>query len=252
MRFRVVLASFAALVAVPLVAAPAGATVCNSATRTVSGTVSGQDWRYVDVLIGFDFLDSSGRHIDARPGSSTFGCGGVSGYGLTLRVNRSLPATGSTTTGTKNWSVTVPTNVKQAFIEVYPQAANDGGTDESRYGHALRRKVPIPYGQSIYIKMPLVCAQGGRTGKIAGYVTKKGVRVKADRAATWSMAADNNTANPILGWNVGTAQTTGYYYIPNLYPGQYYVVQVRKDGVLIQKANVWVNACKTTPLNIAF
>ncbi len=253
MRLRLALACLAVPAATPvLVAAPAHATACVTATRTVTGLLGGQDGRYVDALLGFDLKDSSGRHIDARPGSSTFGCAGMHGYGVTVRINSTLPATGSTTTGTKAWSVKVPVNVTSAHIEVYPRAAGYGGTDESRYGHALRRSVPIPYNKTVLIRLPLICSLGGTTGRINGWVSKNGVRVKADRVAAWSLATDNNGANPILGWNIGTAATNGYYQIPNLASGQAYTVQIWKDGVLRQKYGVYVNACRGTYLGAAF
>jgi hypothetical protein len=253
MRLRHALALLSVAAGTPvLVAAPAHATPCVTATRTVTGMIAGEDHRYVDALLGFDFVDSAGRHVDAKPGSATFGCTGVHGYGVTIRVNGSLPATGSTTSGTKYWSVKVPANVTMAYIEVYPQAAGYGGTNESRYGHALRRKMPIPYNKTVLIRLPLICSVGGHVGWINGYVSKNGVRVKADRVAAWSMATDNNTASPILGWNIGSAATNGYYKIPNLASGQAYTVQIWKDGVLRQKYGVTVNACKGSYLGGSF
>jgi hypothetical protein len=253
MRLRLTLACLVASTAAPLlVATPAHATPCVTTTRTITGTISGQDGRYVDAMLGFDLINSAGVHVNAVPGSATFGCTGPSGYGLTLRVNRTLPATGSTTSGTKTWKVVVPTNVKMAYIEVYPRAAGYGGTDESRYGHALRRKLPVPYGKTVVVKLPLICALGGKTGKIHGYVTKHGVRVQADRVVAWSMANDNNVASPILGWNMGAPASNGYYVVPNMPPGQYYTVHFTKDGVTQVKNNVWVNPCKATALGAAF
>lgn len=253
MRLRLALSCFAASALLPLVAAtPAEAAPCVTATRTVSGTIQGQDGRYVDALLGFDLIDAQKRHIDGRPGSSTFGCPNHHGYGVSIRVNRDLPATGSTTTGTKTWKVTIPANVTAMHVEVYPRAAGYGGTDESRYGHALRRRVPIPYGKSIAIELPLICPQGGKTGTINGWSSKGGVRKPLTRVAAWSLAPDNNTASPILGWNIGYAKSNGYFAVPNLPSGQYYTVQYTMDGVMKQKYNVYVHPCRGTYMSGSF
>lgn len=253
MRPRLTFAVLVAATAAPLLVATPAQAACVTTTRTITGTVSGQDGRYVDALIGLDLINSAGAHINAKPGSSTFGCGGQAGYGLTVRVNSTLGAEGAATGAyTKTWKAVVPTNVTMMYVEVYPQAAGYGGTNEARYGHALRRKVRVPYGHTVTIKLPLICAAGGKTGKIAGYVTKRGVRVKADRVVAWSMAPDNNTANPILGWNMGSATTDGHFLVTHIPPGQYYTVHIHKDGVLQVKNNVWVNACRGTTLNASF
>ncbi|HEU0129500.1 MAG TPA: hypothetical protein VFQ85_00735 [Mycobacteriales bacterium] len=251
MRLRFLLA--AAVAAAPLlVAVPSAHAACTTGTKTVVGSISGQDRRFVDALIGFDVLDSSGRHLGAKYGDSSFGCAGQRGYGLTLRVNGSLPATGSTTSGTKSWKAVLPANATHMWIEVYPQAAGYGGTDESRYGHTMRRKIPVPYGATVNLRLPLICSQGGSTGVINGFVSKGGVRVAADRVAAWSLAPDNNTPSPILGFNVGYAKSNGYYAIPNLPSGQTYTVQITKSGVMKQYYNVRVNSCAGTYLGASF
>jgi hypothetical protein len=251
MRLRLALACVPALAAPLVVATPANA-ACAAATKTVVGSISGQDRRFVDALIGFDVLDKYGKHIGATQGQSSFGCTGQRGYGLTIRVNRDLPATGSTTTGTKSWKAVLPANATHVYIEVYPQAAGYGGTDESRYGHSMRRKIPVPYNATVNLRLPLLCSLGGSTGVINGYVSKGGVRVAADRVAAWSMAADNNVPNPVLGFNVGYSKSNGYYAVPNLAGNQKYTVQITEAGVMKQFYNVQVNACKGTYLGASF
>jgi hypothetical protein len=251
MRLRLALAVVPVLAA-PLVTASPAVAACAPATKTVVGSIIAQDRRAVDALIGFDVLDSAGRHLGATPGQASFGCTGQRGYGLTLRVNRDLPATGSTTTGTKSWKITLPSNATHVYIEVYPQAAGYGGTDESRYAHSMRRKIPVPYNATVNLRLPLICSQGGSTGTISGVVTKGGVRVAADRVAAWSMAPDNNVPNPVLGWNVGSAKSDGSYAVLNLAGAQKYTVQVTKSGVMKQFYNVAVNSCRASVLNAAF
>jgi hypothetical protein len=251
MRLRLALALVPALAA-PLVTASPATAACATATKTVKGSISGQDRRFVDVLIGFDVVDKNGQHLGATQGQSSFGCTGQKGYGLTLRVNRDLPADGSTTKGTKTWTAVVPANATHMYIETYPQAAGYGGTSQIRYGSSMRRKIPVPYPATVNLRMPLICTQGGQTGSIAGVVTKGGTKVAADRVAAWSLATDNNTPSPVMGWNIGTAKSDGTYTIPNLASGQTYTVQVREAGALKQFYKIQVNSCRATKLNAAF
>ncbi|MDQ1713474.1 MAG: hypothetical protein QOE45_2924 [Frankiaceae bacterium] len=252
MRISLALAAVPALLAPLVVATPAHA-ACTTAAKTLTGTIAGADNRFVDAFIGFDVLDKTGRHLGSTKGSAAFGCAGQRGYGATIRVNSTLGPTGSTTTGTKSWSLVLPANATHTYIEVYPQAAGySGGTNETRYGHTMRRKIPVPYGARVNLRLPVVCAQGGKTGWINGWVSKHGVRVAADRVAAWSMAPDNNVPNPILGFNVGYAKSNGYYNIPNLPSGQKYTVQISKSGVMKQFYNIQVNSCKGAYLGASF
>lgn len=152
----------------------------------------------------------------------------------------------------------MPANVVTAYIEVYPMSAGVyGRTDESRYGHAQRSRISVPYPASIAIRLPVICSQRGFTGGIWGYSSLHGVRKQLARVAAWSMAPDNNYARPILGWTVGVAVGNGFYSLPNLASGQVYVVIYTMTGsagnVATQTVpNVRVDACKMTPLNVAF
>jgi len=248
-RVSALLASVALLGGLVALATPASA-----ATRTVTGTILGSDGRAVDVFIGFDLKDSSGRTID-KNGCLATTCG-LHGYGITLRLNGTLPATGSTnrTAYKTAWSIAVPSNTARMFIEVYPFSSGTyGHTDESRYGHSYRRNVAIPYPVRINLRLPLICSQGGTTGAISGRTTVSGVAKQFKRMATWSLASDNNGPTPILGWNIGTTTSTGTYTIPNLPSGQkYQVYATAPDGRVKRVLDVAVNACRTTTLNVAF
>lgn len=246
-RAPAVLASLALLVGLISLAAPAQA-----ATRVVSGTIYGSDGRAVDVFMGFDLKDSSGRTID-KNGCLATSCG-LHGYGITIRLNGSVPATGAAPAGhTVAWSISVPTNTARLFIEAYPFSAGTyGRTDESRYGHSYRRNVAIPYPSRINVRMPLICSQGGATGAISGRSTVGGSAAALKRVATWSLGTDNNTPNPILGWNVGTTGN-GTFTIPNLPSGQkYQVLATSPSGAVKHYYDVQVNSCRTTTLNVAF
>ncbi len=242
----------------PLVAAaPADAAPCSTATRKVSGTIQGADGRFVDAQLGFDLIQVVGterRHINGLPGSDKYGCAGHRGYGFNLRVNKDVPATGSTTTGTKTWTATIPAIVNQVIIEVYPRAAGTPSpVDDSRYSGALRWKVPIPYGKPINITLPRVCSAGGNTGYIAGTAkTASGAPVKVDFVGAWSLAKDNNTASPIQGFRTGYGTDRGTWKIRNLASGQKYTVVWIENGVRRQKYGYAVSACKGTTGVVSF
>lgn len=249
-RLRLALLAVPALLAplLPLAATPAAA-ACTTGYRVLSGTVLGSDARRVNALVGFDFTDARGNHLGATYGAANFGCPGVRGYGVYLRLNPTLPATGGAT-GTVSWSLRAPANATAVYIESYPKNTSHL-TDESRYGHALRR-FGVPAAASVTIRLPLICAQGGTTGGIWGYGYRNGVRARLDRIAAWSMAPDNNVANPILGFTVGAVATNGFYNLANLPPNQRYVVLAWQNGVQKTIPNVPVYPCRQTPLNIGF
>jgi hypothetical protein len=246
-RVPAVLAAFALFAGLLALAAPAQA-----AGRVVSGTIYGSDGRAVDAFLGFDLKDSSNRTVD-KNGCLATSCG-LHGYGITLRLNGSVPATGASPSGhAVTWSVTVPSNTAHMFIEVYPFSAGTyGKTDESRYGHAYRRNISIPYPTRINLRLPLICSQGGTTGTISGRATVGGSATTLKRIATWSLGTDNNGPKPILGWNVGTTGD-GTYTLPNLPSGQkYQVLATAPNGAMKRYYDVAVSSCRTTTLNVAF
>jgi len=239
------------LLAPLLVPAPgAHATPCTTATRTVTGTIKGQDGRAVNAQVSFDLIRVVGDqrlHIDGRPGSDRYGCAGFKGYGYFMRVNKDLPDTGSATSGTKTWKAVIPANVNQVIIEVYPRDnATPSNVSDRRYSGALRWKVPIPYGKAVNIVLPVVCAAGGTTGYIAGRATKGGAPVKVDFVGAWSLAKDNNTAQPILGFRTGYGTDRGTWAVKNLVSGQAYTVVWIENGVRRQRYGIAVSACQGT------
>lgn len=253
MRFRLFLVCAATTVVAPFLATPsAHAAPCVGNSRTYYGHIQGADGRVVDTMLGFDVHDRYGRKIDARPGSSTWGCPFTGAYSHTLRLNPTVAATGATS-GTKAWKVVVPVNAAKLFVEAYSKGPGHTGDNQSRYAHSLRTRIPLPYAYTIRMALPLVCGvSGGTTGAIHGWATLRGVRTKVDRAVAWSMAGDNNNLNPILGWNMGSGRDDGYYKIPNLQAGQIYVVRITKNGVTKQFTNVQVNRCGNTYLGANF
>ncbi|HVE73938.1 MAG TPA: hypothetical protein VNA30_02440 [Mycobacteriales bacterium] len=243
--FAVSVAAVLGLLGTLLIAGPV------HAATTLTGTIFGSDGRAVDVFVGFDLKDARGRTLNSDGSLRT-----ATGYGITQRINTELGAEGSTDTRkwATTWSQQVPSNAVRVFIEVYPfSAGRYGKTDESRYGHSYRRNLPVPYGARINLRVPLICAKGGTTGYVNGYATVGGQRQQLKRVAAWSLAADNNGPSPILGWNIGTTASNGYWKLPNLPSGQkYQVLATAQDGRVKRVYDVPVHACRGTYLGVAF
>jgi hypothetical protein len=220
-----------------------------------AGTIKGSDGRAVNALIGLDLHDEQGRQIDSRGCVESPACP-VEGYAMNIRVNRDLGAEGSPDTRhwDTTWAVQVPPNTASIYLEVYPQATGFGGTDESRYGSAMRHKVPVPFKGPVHLRLPLDrCDLGGTTGTIAGVATKGGRRVALTRAIAWSLQPDNNDARPILGWNVEPGRDDGSYVLPNLASGQKYQVWLTTSAGQVRKTfKVPVRPCATTRLDVRF
>lgn len=246
------------LLAVALVAlvlpAPSGGAV-RLTPHVFSGTILGSDGRAVGALIGFDLHDAQGRQITAQGCVESPLCP-VEGYAMNLRINPDLGAEGSTDRRAwdTRWAIEVPPNTASVYIEVYPQAAGFGGTDESRYGSAMRHKVKVPFGGPVHLRLPLDrCDLGGTTGTIEGVATKGGRRVSLARSIAWSMGRDNNTGRPILGWNVEPPGPNGTFRLPNLASGQTYQVWLTTRGGQLEKTfHVPVRPCATTRLDVRF
>ena len=222
----------------------------SAATKTVSGDVLGSDFRAVDVFIGIDLQDASGRHIKAD-GSPSAG-----GYSITMRINQDLGAEGSTDRAAwqTGWRAVVPGNTAKMFVEVYPRNAGQYGvTNDVRYGRNMRRfNVPGSL-TNVHLRLPLQCAKGGGTGYITGYTTVGGVRKQVYRVSAFSIGADNNAMNPILGFNIGSSASNGSFRVPSLAPGtKYRLFAVKTQGGTQKYKDVTVGRCAGTSTSIAF
>ena len=248
-RIPAVLLAVALLASLIALAAPAQA-----ATKTVTGDILGSDGRAVDVFIGIDLQDSMGRVVD-KNGCLKTQCG-LSGYAITMRINQNLGPEGDVDRSkwVTRWSATVPANAAKMFIEVYPRNAGPyGTTNDIRYGRNLRR-FGVPYSLSnVHLRLPLQCAKGGGTGIVAGATTIGGVRKQVYRVSAFSIGADNNAMNPILGFNIGTSASNGTFRIPSLAPGtKYRVFAVGNQGGPQKFTDVTVGRCATSAANFAF
>ncbi len=239
-----------ALLAGLLVAPPATA----QEAHVLSGAIRATDGRAVNALIGLDFLDGQGRKIRRDGCVQSPECPFV-GYGGVLRVNENLPAEGSADPGswTTTWSFTAPPGTAQVFIEVYPQNASYK-TDESRYGHAMRHSVKLPTAGPIDLFLPLVlCGEGGTVGSISGTATKDGAPRPVRRVVAWSLEAYDPVSRPVLGWNIGTATSSGTFRLPNLPPDQRYQVWLTaEDGTVRKTFGVRVQTCAETTMQVSF
>ncbi|MCW2679582.1 MAG: hypothetical protein JWM62_983 [Frankiales bacterium] len=239
-----------------LAAVPAGAT-----SQTLTGTIYGSDGRAVNALIGFDLKDELGRTLGATGCVQSAICR-VDGYAITRRVNAQLPPAGSTETRrwATTWSVTVPSNTARVYVEVYPQGPGDAGVDQRRYGSSYRRNLPVPYGGRVNLRLPLGCGAGGDAGYVNGYSTVDGKRTELKRVTAFSMEEDNNGPSPVLGFQIGTTESNGYYTLPHLSAGavggaagqRYQVIATAPDGRVKRFYGVRVVGCRGTPLNIVF
>ncbi len=248
-RPAALLAAFALLAGLVSLAAPAAA-----ATKTVSGDVLGSDGRAVDVFMGIDLQDSAGRVID-KNGCLKTQCG-LSGYAITMRINQNLGAEGSAdrTGWTTRWVATLPANAAKMFIESYPRNAGQYGvTNDVRYGRTLRRFGTPGSLSNVHVRLPLQCAKGGGTGVISGTTRIGGVAKQVYRVSAFSIGTDNNGANPILGFNIGTSSSNGTFRIPSLAPNTTYrVFAVRSQGGTQKYTDVVVGRCATSKAAFSF
>lgn len=211
----------------------------------------GADGRAVDVFMGIELKDAAGRNIklDGRPVTQ-------GGYVATLRVNQDLDALGSEDVDEweTSWSLTVPANAQMMFLEVYPRNAGKyGTTNDIRYGRVLRRFRVATSLDDVHVELPVRCSQGGNTGTIAGVTKVGGVPRQVSRISAFSLGADNNDANPILGFSIGTSNANGSFKLSGLAPGtKYRVFAVARPGVPQKTADVTVRSCATSTVNFAF
>jgi hypothetical protein len=228
-------------------------------TKTLGGTLRGEDGRYLSAFVGAVFYDSSRRPIAAAACSNP-----KPGYDGTNSVNENgtccyLLGPDGASSGEETWSIPAPGNAAYAWIEAYPKASTtpDGPhkTTYERYGGAMRRMVPVSGG--IALRLPLGCGlgAGGDNGAIKGRIVKKGVPVRVTRVAAFSRATDGPSL--IMGFGVqgqpGTAD--GRFGYVQLSPGQRYALNITTSA-----GSFWfehdygkgipVSACGTTSVSI--
>ncbi len=227
------------------VAVPASA-----ASKTVSGDVIGSDLKTaVDVFLGFELVDASGHNLKADGSRAT-----QPGYVITQRLNQDLGAAGAPRSAqhAERWAVTIPSNAVKMYVEAYPRNAGQyGTTNDVRYGRALRRFNTPGSLTNVHLRMPLQCAQQGGTGVITGTTRVAGVAKQINRISAFSLNADNNAANPILGFNIGTSASNGSFTIPSLAPGKYRIFAKRTSTTAQPTTtDVTVGRCATSRVSV--
>jgi hypothetical protein len=256
-----------ATIAVTVARAEPAAAACFGGSRTISGTVEGQDDRFVSAQVSIVLKDSQGREIGMD------GCVRSGGYATTVLVNAKgggccfiLPGSGATTspytdhTGTyaltRSWSLSgIPSNAAQVWIETYTKkAGGQPNTSTERFGHSIRRITSIS-SSPIHIVQPLRCGisgagQVGNTGSLAGRVFDNGAQVTATRVSAFSTSPDGGNGGSILAFNVVGTHPAGQFRVDSLTPGKYSIF-LSANGVTRRVDNLVVSACAETTVDVA-
>ena len=261
----------AALVPVLGVTAPAQAACATRTTRSVTGTITGQDGRDVNASVGFDVLDAVGRPINTDPASPGYGCAKSGGYSVPQTYVNHFVSYQGAAPGTvmpdgrrtqRAWTLgNLPSNAATVWIEAYsrgyagsPCKDSRGSwcfnpTDVRKYGYANKIKVPVGT-RGVRVVLPTTCAFGGTAGSIVGRgVDAAGRRVTLRQVYAWTEASWN-AAPGVHGWGA-SKPASDLYVLRSLAAGQRYVVWAYgPSGNRVIRKGVSVNACRSTPLNI--
>jgi hypothetical protein len=233
--------------------------------HVVSGYVRGNDGRYVDVMLGFDVLDSGGHKINVDGNLAR------TGYSAIERMNYCIGPTGSRTSSpgcaghpyTDRWSIAVPPNAVMVYVEAYPKARSPqpfigppgyrgyvgpypGTTDLRRYGMSYRREIPVtgPGASNVPIILPEVCKQtGSLTGRVTGLPKGATGVVNA-----WSLEPDNTY---ILGMGIGQIFGNGTYVVQHLAGLSHYGLTASAGGKSIRLINFTMATTNSTLITSA-
>ncbi len=252
-------------------AAPASAACAARTSRSLSGTVYGQDGRDVNASVGFDVLDAAGRPIHTDPGRADYGCAKAGGYSVPQTyVNHFVGYQGAApgtvmkdgTRTTRAWRLgNLPANAATVWVEAYSRGYTGSpckdskgnwcfnGTDVRKYGYANLIKIPVG-AQGVRVVLPTTCAFGGTAGSITGRgVDAAGRPVTLKQVYAWSERSWN-AAPGLHGW-ASHKPTTATYALRSLAAGQTYVVWAYGPrGNRVVTKGVRVDACRSTPLDI--
>jgi hypothetical protein len=239
---------------------------CASPTKSLSGTLTGEDGQLVSGFIGISLYDSSSRRLDINGCLSEAG-----GYDVTTSVNKvngccyTLDHNGvppGTPGYSAGWSLSgLPSNAAYGSFESYPKSKSEPpaghATSFRRYGASMRRLAPL--SSPFALKLPLNCGivghdgDPGTNGAISGRVFVDGKPVAPTRVGIWSQAPDG--PNPVMGFGVlGDGKNPiaggGTFTTPPLAAGQPYTLQITAGGKFKQYYSVRVESCATTPFSV--
>jgi hypothetical protein len=292
-RARIMATALAAVVVASLVpmalsSAPAQAACATNTGKSISGTVTGQDGRDVNVSIGFDVVDRNGKALNTDPASPSYGCAKTGGYSVPQtylnhfvgpegveprqrvrgwrpidRARRwTAPVMPDGKPTTRDWKVgNLPSNAVGAYIEVYHRGYMGSPCRDAsgnycfnpptltKYGYANKHVVPVGT-QNLPIRLPMTCAYGGSAGSISGKILDAAGRpVSVKSLYAWTEHTWSS-APGVHGWGSARFSSDGSYVIPTLASAQSYVLWLtEKDGTVHKRTGVQVDRCKATPLS---
>lgn len=252
-------------------AAPASAACATNTGKAISGTVFGQDGRDVNVSIGFDVVDRTGRALNTDPRSASYGCAKTGGYSVPQSYLNHFVGPEGVAPGTvmkdgnrtaRAWKVgSLPSNAVGAYIEVYSRGYQGSPCKDAngnycfnpptltKYGNSNKHLVPVGTA-NLPIRLPMTCAYKGTAGAIKGIVTNAaGQRVSVKSLYAWTETKWN--AFPFYqGWGTARFSSTGVYTVPALASKQKYVMwATTTSGKVVKRTGVQVNDCATTTVN---
>jgi hypothetical protein len=247
---------------------------CFTGNRSISGTVRGEDGRFVSAQVSFELFDAQGRlvNMDGCPRTGPQ-------YPATRLVNPApppldrlellLPGTGAVSSPvtidgrsyalSDTWSLTgIPNNVVEVWIETYTKRS--GGQPNStteRFGHSIRR-VRLPasgVATGVQVTQPLRCglSGGGRTGTtgaLTGRVFLDGRQVTPSRVDVFSTSPEDGNGGTFLSFNTVTSHPSGRYLVDAISPGTY-AVFITAGGITRRVDGLRVNACATSTYDLA-
>lgn len=252
-------------------ASPASASCAARTTRSVSGTVTGQDGRDVNVSLGVDVLDAAGRPIDADPAKPGYGCAKTGGYSVAQTYLNHFVGYQGAAPGTlmvdgtrtaRTWRLSsLPANAATVWVEAYSRGyqgspcKDSAGhwcfnpTDVRKYGYSNLIKVPV--GRTgVKVVLPTTCSFGGRAGSIVGRgVDAAGRPVRLTQVYAWTESAWDS-APGVHGW-AASKPVDARYALRSLASGQRYVVWAYGPrGNEVVRKGVVVSACRATLLDL--
>jgi hypothetical protein len=229
-------------------AAPAQASCGSLTDKSIAGTLSGDDGRAVNAMVGFTYVDEFGYRLDVR------GCR-LSGdaYGRVFHLNAGVPETGTAPTSATSdrfFIGNIPSAVKEVWVETYPKTPG-GATSYRRYAGVYQPAV-APGRMNLNLRLPLTCAAGGRTGAIVASVFIGGRQVTPTWMGYWSETASSKQ----MGYALSGGSPGGFVSPPlSSSPGangrpQTYEVAIFYKGTTYWRHGLPVYACKTTHVRI--
>ncbi|HVU74200.1 MAG TPA: hypothetical protein VHE83_14640 [Mycobacteriales bacterium] len=199
-------------------AAPAARAQCQPLTQVLHGHYYGSDGRHVNATIAFTVADRSMHEINAE------GCGqSFDRPAFFVNPNYRLPADGSMTEGSTEWSVVLPANAWHVQIETYPRGPASSPryqrTDLTYYARSMRR-FNLPNTSDIQVVLPRAdtCPAGTGVAErvVKAYrvawntkthkssITLDGAVTHADAFSGMPDKNNPNAGSPIQGLSLGS------------------------------------------------